>query len=180
MTRTRPRFRAEAVATFPPELDEAWYGMLAGYGAGIIREARYLSWRYARHPVLDYQIRVAERDGKTAGYIVWRPAPAHVEEKRAVITDFLVEKGDAGAFEYLVSCVVLESNDAGAEVLSVLTTQSWAAGALRKFGFLPRGNAHAWVVAGWEDHISPWWVTDAEPWHMCLGDSDGDMWTGSV
>jgi hypothetical protein len=66
------------------------------------------------------------------------------------------------------------------EVLSALTTQNWAAGTLKKFGFLPRGNPHAWVIGGWKNRVEPSWITNPAPWHMSMGDSDGDMWTGSV
>lgn len=186
LSRARTRIRSgggyssRVVDSFPEELDPVWLELLRGYGAGLVREARYLNWRYTRHPVLDYRIRVAERNGRPAGYIVWRLAPGSESEKRAVITDFLVDKGDAGTFEYLVSFVIVDAADGGMEVLSALTTQKWAAAVLGKFGFLPRGSAHAWVIGGWKERISPSWVTDSSAWHMCMGDSDGDMWTGSV
>jgi GNAT superfamily N-acetyltransferase len=173
-------FRSRFSEQFPAELDETWLRMLGGYGVSMMRESGYLNWRYARHPVLDYRICLAEREGQVAGYMVWRMAPDHEDEKRAVITDFLVEKGDAGALKYLLSFPILEAAETGMEALSVLTTQRWATGMCRKFGFLPRGNAHAWVIGGWKGHFSSDWVTNPEPWHMCMGDSDGDMWTGSV
>jgi GNAT superfamily N-acetyltransferase len=173
-------FTSRAADSFAAELDNTWLDMLAGYGIGLLRDARYLNWRYARHPVLDYRIRLAERDGKAAGYIVWRLAPDQETEKRAVITDFLVANGDSDTFAYLVSFAITGAAEAGMEVLSALTTQKWATGVLKRFGFLPRGNPHAWVIGGWKGHVAPSWITDPAPWHMSMGDSDGDMWTGSV
>jgi GNAT superfamily N-acetyltransferase len=165
---------------FDPEWDGTWRGMLEGYGIGMIRNAEYLNWKYAHHPVLNYRIRLAERGGRMTGYIISRLAPEQADEKRSVITDFLVENGDAKTLETLVAHVIIEASEAGMEVVSVLTTQTWAATTLRGFGFVPRKESHTWVVGGWKGHIPEGWIADHEQWHMCSGDSDGDLWTGSA
>jgi len=165
---------------FDPGMDGEWRGMLEGYGIAMIRDARYLNWKYAHHPVLKYRLRLVERDGRLAGYIVSRLAPEQADEKRAVITDFLVENGDTKTLEYLVSHTITEASEAGMEVISVLTTQPWAAKMLRGVGFLPRKESHTWVTGGWKGHIPAGWITDHQHWHMCSGDSDGDLWTGSA
>jgi GNAT superfamily N-acetyltransferase len=173
-------YRVVEIDEFPPEMDEVWKRMLDGYGVAMFRDSTYLNWRYNSHPVLDYRIQLAERGGQPVGYLVWRSPPGGDADNRAVIVDFLVERGDTETLEYLTAYPIVEAADAGVEVLSVMTTQKWAAGAFRRFGFLPRGESQTWVVGHWEEHISPAWITDHEPWHMCGGDSDGDMWTGSV
>lgn len=167
-------------ARFAPALDAAWLALAEGYGVTRVRDAEYLNWKYADHPVLDYRLLVANDGGAARGYMIWRPAPAGVKETRAVIADFLVEKGDARTLRRLAARVLVDAAAAGIDAVAVLTTQAWAAGALRGLGFLPSSHRNVWVVAGWRDLIPPGWLHDLDPWHVCLGDSDGDMWTGSM
>jgi hypothetical protein len=173
-------YQTRVVDEFDPGWDGTWRNMLGSYGIGMFRNAEHLNWKYAHHPVLQYRIRLAERRGKMAGYLISRLARAQNGERRAVITDFLVENGDAKTLEYLLSHAINEASGADMEVLSVLTTQPWAVKVFRRFGFLRRGGSHAWVVGGWKGHVPAGWITDPERWHLCMGDSDGDLWTGSV
>lgn len=167
-----------AADRFDPSLDDLWRDMLSTYGAGRLRTADYLNWRYADHPCLDYRLCLAEREGSVAGYIVWRLAPEGSREKRAVIVDFLVAREDAESLGRLISNAVVDASDAGMETVSVITTQSWAVKILRSMSFLPRKERHTWVVGCWREHLPEKWLSDHSPWHICLGDSDGDLWTG--
>jgi GNAT superfamily N-acetyltransferase len=173
-------YTIDAAGRFEPELDETWRDMLQTYGAGMARSAEYLNWKYARHPLLKYDIRLARRAGGTAGYVVYRPALERDDEKRAIIADFLVENEDTKTFEFMIAHAIFEAVEGGAEVLSVLTTQPWAARALRRFGFLPRGESQTWAVGGWRDRVPEGWLDDQSRWHVCMGDSDGDLWSASV
>ena len=145
-----------------------------------VRDAEYLNWKYVDHPSLDYRALLASRDGRNTGYIVWRPAPAGAVETRAVIVDFLVENRDASTLQLLAARVMLDAAAQGIDAVAVLTTQAWAAGALRALGFFPSRTRNAWVIAGWRDLLPAEWLRTHEPWHMCLGDSDGDIWTGTM
>jgi hypothetical protein len=110
--------------------------------------------------------------------MIWRP-PAPGGESRSVVLDFLVGKDDESALRALVSRVVDESSRAGVEMVSLLSTQPFVMSTMRKMGFLPKRSGGTWVVAGWEDVCDPDRVKDPASWHICMGDSDGDMWTGS-
>ena len=65
-------------------------------------------------------------------------------------------------------------------MISALSSQPWASNTLRGFGFLPRQESHEWVVGNWKALMSATRFADARSWHMCMGDSDGDLWTGSA
>jgi len=75
---------------------------------------------------------------------------------------------------------VLDAASLGVDSIAILTTQSWAKEALRPLGFMPARTRNAWVVGGWREGMPREWLADPERWHMCLGDSDGDIWTGSM
>ncbi|MDH4036279.1 MAG: GNAT family N-acetyltransferase [Candidatus Krumholzibacteria bacterium] len=168
------------VERFDPSMDGAWETLARGYGITRVRDAAYLNWKYSDHPSLDYHNLVAMRADTPTGFLVWRLAPPGAEEKRAVAVDFLTARGDAQTLRRLIARVVVEAHAAGMESVSVLTTQTWAASTLRGLGFMPRAARNTWVVAGWEKVIPYEWLSDTTAWHVCLGDSDGDMWTGSI
>lgn len=160
--------------------DAAWLALSMTYSLTRVRDAAYLNWKYGGHPFLDYRTVLATRNGTPRGFMVWRPAPRDAVETRAVITDFLVEKGDVETFRELVAKVLVDAASERIDAVAITTTQSFASAALQKLGFVPGGSRNAWVVANWSDVFPKEWLTDLDRWHMCLGDSDGDMWTGSM
>ncbi len=169
-----------SIDRFDPVLDQTWTGFASTYGVTRVREAAYLNWKYADHPTLPYRSIIALRGDEPAGYIIWRPALQGADERRAVVTDFLMARNDADTFRQLIARVILDAKAAGMESVSILTTQPWVERSLRGFGFLPRAARNTWVVAGWRNLIPAEWLRDVDAWHVCLGDSDGDIWTGSM
>ncbi|HEU4363898.1 MAG TPA: hypothetical protein VFT13_00380 [Candidatus Krumholzibacteria bacterium] len=176
----RRDIRVEAVDRIDATLDATLLDLARGYAVTRVRDAAYLNWKYASHPTLGYRILIARRACACAGYVVWRGATPDDECRRAVVVDFLTAEGDARALRRLVSRVVIDAASEGMESVSILTTQPWARTALRQLGFLPRPGGNSWVVAGWEDHVPPDWLHEPERWHLCSGDSDGDMCSGIV
>ncbi|UCG51625.1 MAG: GNAT family N-acetyltransferase [Candidatus Latescibacterota bacterium] len=169
----------DRVKEFEPRFDKDWLRMEKSYGIIAHRNASLLNWKYTNHPVLSYRILLATGTAGTLGYLVWRLPLEGAEERRAVIVDYLVEKRDADTLQHMLSKVIVDASEERVETVSILTTQPWALKVLRWFGFLPRHGRHTWVVAGWRDRIPSNWLQDHDPWHICLGDSDGDFWTGS-
>lgn len=174
----RRDIRVEAVDRIDTALDATLLELARGYAVTRVRDAAYLNWKYADHPTLGYRILVARRADGCAGYVVWRGATPDDECRRAVVVDFLTAKGDARTLRKLMSRVVLDAGADGMESVSVLTPQPWARTALQRLGFLPRPGGNSWVVAGWENHVPPDWLLDPDRWHICIGDSDGDMCSG--
>jgi GNAT superfamily N-acetyltransferase len=163
-----------------PAHDNAWLDLAKSYSVTRVRDAAYLNWKYGGHPILDYRTVIATRDGAPRGFLVWRPAPAGATERRAVIADFLVRKGDVQTLQELVSKALVDASAMGIDAVAVIATQSFATAVVRRLGFVASGSHNAWVVANWQDVFPREWLTDLDRWHMCMGDSDGDMWTGSM
>jgi GNAT superfamily N-acetyltransferase len=163
-----------------PALDPVWLELAKSYDVTRVRDAAYINWKYADHPALDYQLLVATRNGTATGYLIWRAAPDGHAEQRAVIVDFLVARNDARTLEELVSRVLLDASAAGIDAVAIISTQSFVVDALQKLGFVAGSSRNAWVIANWKDVMPAAWVKDLERWHMCMGDSDGDQWTGSM
>jgi GNAT superfamily N-acetyltransferase len=172
-------YEIREIERFPAELDATWMDLLGTYRVGRIREAAHLNWKYVDHPNLAYRSLLLERGGRAAGYMIWRLPVRGSNDNRSVAVDFLVARGNMEAFRLLISRVIEESSHEGVEMVSVLSSQPWVVDCLRGMGFVPRRSSSAWVIAGWEGVCDAQWVTDPGAWHICMGDSDGDAWTGS-
>jgi GNAT superfamily N-acetyltransferase len=168
------------VKEMDPVHDAAWLDLAKSYGITRVRDAAYLNWKYAGHPRLSYRMIVATRNGSPRGFLVWRPAPEGASETRAVIADFLVAKDDTRTLQEMAARVLVDATTAKIDAIAVISTQAFAVAALQKLGFVAGGSRNSWVVAHWREVFPPEWLTDLERWHVCMGDSDGDMWTGSM
>jgi GNAT superfamily N-acetyltransferase len=171
-------FSATETGEFSRELDSAWAGMLKTYDVTAARNAAFLNWKYAHHPVLSYRLLLAERRGEPCGYAIWRLPFGGNSDRRAVIVDYLVARGDEYCLRFLISKIMCDASKHDVEVLSTVTAQPWAGKILSSFGFLKGHAEYKWVVANWRPYIPPEWLDSQDHWHACLGDSDGDFWTG--
>ena len=58
------------VSCFDRGIDEIWNEVSTGYGIILVRDHKYLNWRYFARPDAHYCAIVAKRDGKIQGYAV--------------------------------------------------------------------------------------------------------------
>jgi GNAT superfamily N-acetyltransferase len=177
---SRSQCSLNLVKEMNPAHDPAWLDLAKSYGITRVRDAAYLNWKYAGHPSLNYRLVVATQNGSPRGFLVWRPAPEGAAERRAVIADFLVAKDDARTLRELVSKVLVDATADGIDAVAAISTQPFATAVLQALGFVAGGSRNGWVIGNWRDVVPAEWLTDLERWHVCMGDSDGDMWTGSM
>jgi GNAT superfamily N-acetyltransferase len=104
-------------------------------GISVARTAEYLNWRYRGHPLQNYEMLSARRNGKLGGYLI-----CHFNGTSCIINDLLTE--DDSAFEALLRAVVRLGRAEGAHTIST----PWLAAdpvsrLLRKYGFRPRESS---------------------------------------
>jgi GNAT superfamily N-acetyltransferase len=160
--------------------DPVWLALAKTYAITRVRDAAYLNWKYIDHPLLDYRTVVAMDAETPRGFLIWRPAPEGAEERRGVIADFLVARGDSRTLQEMAAHALMEASAAGIDAIATISTQSFAVSALKQLGFVAGGSHNSWVIAHWRGVLPDNAVGDLDQWHMCLGDSDGDIWTGST
>src|ERR671929_96384 len=61
--------RVEPLERFPPEVDDVWREAAPGYGNHVVRDARFLNWRYADTP-RTYRRFGAYRDGRLRAVVI--------------------------------------------------------------------------------------------------------------
>lgn len=104
-------------------------------GISVVRTAEYLNWRYLGHPLQNYEMLSARRDGKLGGYLI-----RHLNGTSCIINDLLTQ--DRSVFEALLKAVVRLGRADGAHTIST----PWLAAdpgsrLLRKYGFHPRDSS---------------------------------------
>jgi hypothetical protein len=134
---------------------------------GVRKDARYLRWRYATCPLLDYQMGWVGDPDHPTGMLVWHTACR--EGVRYTILDeclMLPEAEGAGI-------ALAQAAEEGAEaVLAWAMTPSDAAAELARAGYERRPTPFFLVARGSEDGPESNAVGDARNWDFQLGDSD--------
>ncbi len=89
------------VDSFGSEIDELWQRTQGDYPVIFCRDAQFLNWRFVNCPELRYRRFVAERDGRTVGYVVLRRADP-VEFPQGVIVDLYASREDTETLDELI------------------------------------------------------------------------------
>ena len=63
-------FKKQVVTSFNEQIDELWEEVSKQYRLLVVRESKYLNWRYVRKPHSNYVILTLERNYRIEGYIV--------------------------------------------------------------------------------------------------------------
>jgi len=85
------------------------------WGLSVIRDARFLDWRFSDHPRYRYDVLAVRADaGELRGYVVFRKADVPRPDS-GLIVDWLVPEDDLEAGELLRDAVLARARAAGAE-----------------------------------------------------------------
>jgi GNAT superfamily N-acetyltransferase len=156
------------LSRFGRETDHLWEQVGHEYEFLLARESAYLNWRYADSPT-PFQIWLAQRDGKPAGYLV---GFAGAEQGIAAILDLFASRGDHSAVRALLHCAFREYHRLGVRGIYAWTLaqspQSAASRSLRRACPLVRGPVLHLAV-----HARSATPLPESGWHLSPGDFDG-------
>ena len=101
-------WRVERVERFDERFDDLFRRVRGDYGLLVVRDARWLAWRYGECPDVEYATWAVSRRGRMVGWGVFRreegPAgPEGPEEPRLVWGDALFERGRPEAVALLLA-----------------------------------------------------------------------------
>jgi hypothetical protein len=150
----------------PAGIDALFDAVRPRLGTALIRDSRYLSWRFVDCPMGDFRFIVTRRKGEITGYLVY-------ESKRGQlnIKDWLGI--DARAVRALFTGAVDEACkiDAASASVTLLETHRDLP-VIRRAGFVRRPETSTAITYA-ADSV-PWRpdVTSADAWYMTVGDRD--------
>lgn len=164
--------KVEEVTRPGPAFDHVWNALSGAYDALVIRDRKWVTYRYADAPGFDYHILLARRGGSPAGYLAYR-VTGDVVRTTGWIVDFFVHPDDGPVRAALLRKALAEMKQAGADTVRIMLGEgSPLARALSGAGFLPAPGAYnASIVPLMEGMPHPA-LRDPGRWFTLAGDYD--------
>ena len=89
------------VQVFGKEFDELWSRLSPGFEVIMVRDSKFLKWKYLEQPFVNYRIFVAENQGRLDGYVILRVAGAP-ESNSGYIADLFTKPDDYATIKLLL------------------------------------------------------------------------------
>ncbi len=173
---TPPGVTVQQVGTFDNRVDDFWQRVRRDYPVMVVRDQRYLGWRFDSRPDAKYTLLMATRGSDLVGYLVLRLAEV-AGVRLGYLVDFLVEHKSSSLLAFLVEEAVehLRHGSAAAIICRVNTTPYRRM--FYRHGFYP----WRWGAPGFfHPHVGLPDPTlqdfgDVRQWFLTLGDGDLEM-----
>jgi hypothetical protein len=152
--------------SLPEELDELFERCRSTLGTALIRDARYLRWRFLDCPLHSYRFVLARRGSRLTGYLAFS-----VANNQLFVKDWLGV--DARAVRTLFSAAIDEACSAGVSSVSVTLLETHRdVRLIQRLGFFGRPETSTSITYAAES--LPWRadVMSADAWYMTVGDRD--------
>jgi GNAT superfamily N-acetyltransferase len=174
VSRTRPlRAEVRVIQRFDESFTELWERLRPKFDVAVRRDAAYLNWKFATAPHVRYTIVALVRDGRTAGYAVYR----HVHEPRGRVTllvDFLADADDEEGVATLLHWIDREARQADSDKIRAFALHAGFRKVLRKSGYFVVKSTMEFVIKINGADVTPEFYENTDRWHVTLGDSDQD------
>jgi GNAT superfamily N-acetyltransferase len=132
-----------------------------------IRDRRFLTWRYFKHPTRSYTLYRARKAGEMMGYIVLRKVDL-LQFNSAVIVDLLASDGEV--LEALVGKGIEWSHGEGADLLAFMVPGSHpSCEQLKSLGFLQSLKSFLFMIY---PHARENELLQPGKWYVTWGDTD--------
>ncbi len=171
-----------AVTTFDERCDTLWEAVSSMMKIAVVRDAVYLNWRYAQHPLKRYTLLIAEREEELVGLTVlsWRD---YDKDGSVALAELLVRPDDYQAGRELLNVAERYAREREATQLQcwMLRRHTLYVDLLNKSGFywgaraLPRNLRYtASFIVRMSDEARRFRPTPAtlNNWFITMGDQD--------
>ena len=178
----RPRDVAEPgvvvrrVGAFDEQFDRLWQRARRDHRIMVVRDRRYLEWRFTQRPDARYTILVATSGSEVVGYMVTRCVD-HGEERRGYLVDFLVQHKSPRVFGALLEHAVEHLRRDGAMAIVCRVTVPPYRRMLYRHGFVRPLRARPGYVRARTrlPDRSGSVESDARQWFLTMGDGDLEL-----
>ena len=161
--------KIRAVTSFDDRIDDFWKRASKFYDITVIRNRKYLNWRYVRKPNVKYAILLAEKKEKNLGYIVLR-CRNEKNLKLGYIVDVLASSADVAQLLFSKAIEHFKKENVDAMICFMLKNNVYYK-ILRFNNFVPIEST--WFVAMVDSSwLSEKFVRDYTSWYVTMGDTD--------
>jgi len=162
---------------FDPRWDAVWERVAPRLPIAVVRDRRYLQWRYVEHPVAKYDIIAAERHGELGGYCILRGVE-RFGLRLGFLMDLLVDTDHPEGADALLGRVLQIARERryDALVCMMMPGSPWLS-EVRKWGFMkvPRRlypQALHLIARSLSPQYDQAFITDPRAWYITWGDHD--------
>jgi GNAT superfamily N-acetyltransferase len=174
VSRTRPlRAEVKPIPRFDDSFTALWETLAPKFDVSVRRDAAYLNWKFASAPHVRYSIAALLREGKAAGYAVYR----HLYESRGRVTllvDFLADPDEPSDFATLLRWIDREARQADSDKIRTFATHAAFRRVLRRSGYFQVKSTVEFVIKINGVDVPRGFYDNTDAWHVTLGDSDQD------
>ncbi len=173
-----PECELAIIDRFDDRFDDLWEIASLPFQIAVVRDKRYLNWRYIENPTKQYTVLALERGAKIAGYIVLK-CETRFDLKMGYIADLLTLPDEPRLSQALISEAIRFFRGDDVSIASCLAPEHLPhVRSLVRNGFrrLPRWllpqELHLPVRSLSEDDYPASFVTDPRNWFITWGDHD--------
>ncbi len=162
--------KIDEVFSFDEQIDKFWEKASQLKSIMVIKDMKYLNWRYVAKPGKEYKILIAKKQEEIAGFIVLKLVKG--APSRGYIADLLTLPGEGTVAESLIARVIRYFKEEGAVSVSCWLFQNTIYyGILRKMGFLRRSGPR-FCTRIVDPNIPREFAADPANWYYVAGDGD--------
>lgn len=170
--RSEPAVTTQRIREAGSELDDLWLGLQAEARINLVRDRRWVQWRYLDHPELDYRVLLAKTDGRPCAYVAYRMA--NVPAGRiGFVAELTALRADEAARGAVLSAAIEEMCADGAEAVAALAVPSTDLDRLlKRSGFVFRRSAFQIRYVPLDPRLPHAVLRDPNNWDLQGGDFD--------
>jgi GNAT superfamily N-acetyltransferase len=158
------------VSIFDEQIDKFWQKASGLKNIMIVKDMKYLNWRYVAKPGKEYRVFIAKKQQDIAGYIVLKLEKDALS--RGYLIDLLILPGDDTVAELLITRAIRYFQEEKAGTISCwMLKDTPYYGTLKKLGFIRRPGPTLCARA-FDPDIPKEFVTNPANWYYVLGDDD--------
>ncbi len=155
-----------------PDFDELWSDIGGAYSNAVVRDARWVQWRYLDAPTAPYSLLLASRKGRPTGYIAYRTVTSGAR-RIGRIADIFARPNDTQTTRALVREAISDLRRSGADSVVVLVAVgSLLYSTMRAQGFLFNRGEYKVAFIRLSEAIDAQTINDPGKWLLTGGDFD--------
>lgn len=173
---TLPGVSVAQATTFGPSSDVLWRQTCTDYPVMVVRDQRYLNWRFVERPDARYTVFVATRRSELVGYLILR-VTEQAGMRWGYLVDFLVQHKSAALLALLIDVGIEHFRQQEVAAISCRATMPPYRETIRSRGFYPvRWGPQAYFhmrVELADPAVQAF--RDERQWFVTMGDGDLEM-----
>jgi len=155
---------------FDDRFNDFWKLISNDYNISIVRDKRYLNWRYMNMPNAKYTVYVAEKDNEVCGYIVL-DYKCQRQLFLGRILDIIAPRDQQNVIQHLISKAVEHFEQEKVDAITTGIVAHRYYHSFLKVGFIPSIRSKSRFIAyNASTYLSDDYLKDSNNWFIQLGD----------